>query len=196
MAYAESIIEQKIKSNIIYNSIILLIFIFWFVYSTLNNISLLFFIVLVISIIIFFIILRKFRQGISLQEKLLYSLLLIIPFSLVLNIINFPQMFSSPFLIPFDSLIGIKHNHNFLLILFYFSFILLKLLVIKIYFIKKIKKTEIERGEVIFQFFTSEFKYKKAILLGTYFPLSALVEELIYRTLLLSVFTYYLIGII
>jgi membrane protease YdiL (CAAX protease family) len=192
MSYEEIIIEEKIKNSIAYYSIILLIFIFWIVYSTTDNISLVVFIVFIISFLIFIIILRKFRKGINVQEKVLYGLLVIIPISLYLYVIFFSQTFSSPFFIPFYSLVGIIHKYDILLILVYFSIILIKLIVIKIYFVRKMNSSESERGESVFQFFVSDITIKKALILGIYFPLSAFIEELIYRSLLLSVFTYYL----
>ncbi|NVM34234.1 MAG: CPBP family intramembrane metalloprotease [Candidatus Lokiarchaeota archaeon] len=72
------------------------------------------------------------------------------------------------------------------------SIILLKLIGIKIYFSRNTNILEKGSGDDIFQFFTKNFTYKKVILLVILFPLVAFIEELIYRSFLLSVLTYYL----
>lgn len=191
MAYDESLVKNRIKNTIIYNSIIFLIFLFWFFYSTFDNISIL----LLICILIFFIIFTKFmierKFGFTMKEKVFYILLFFIPFSLYANVILFYNA-SLQIFIPFYSLIGMIHNHNIFLFLLYFSIILLKVIGIKVYFSRNAKILEEGRGDEIFQYFTQNFTYKKIILLIILFPLVAFVEELIYRTLLLSVFTYYL----
>jgi len=69
---------------------------------------------------------------------------------------------------------------------------MLKLVGIKIYFSKNMNILEEGRGDGIFQFFTTNMNYKKTILLIILFPLVAFIEELVYRSLLLSVLTYYL----
>ncbi|MFX1288409.1 MAG: lysostaphin resistance A-like protein, partial [Promethearchaeota archaeon] len=63
---------------------------------------------------------------------------------------------------------------------------------IKVYFMKKIRNPEIERGNDIFQFFVRELSYRKVLMLVILFPLLAFVEEFIYRSFLISIFTYYL----
>ncbi|MFX0178312.1 MAG: type II CAAX prenyl endopeptidase Rce1 family protein [Candidatus Hodarchaeota archaeon] len=47
------------------------------------------------------------------------------------------------------------------------------------------------RGDDIFQYFTTNMNYRKVMLLIILFPLVAFIEELIYRSLLISVLTYY-----
>jgi membrane protease YdiL (CAAX protease family) len=85
-----------------------------------------------------------------------------------------------------------EHNHNIFLFLIYFSVIILKLLGIKVYFSRNKKFFEVGQGDEIFQFFIKERDSKRIIFIVILFPLSALVEELIYRSLLISIFTYYL----
>ncbi|MFX1366306.1 MAG: type II CAAX prenyl endopeptidase Rce1 family protein [Promethearchaeota archaeon] len=144
-----------------------------------------------ISIIIVIKYLEEKKHGLTLQEKLLFVLLFFIPFSLFTNIILFYNT-SFKFFIPFDNLIGIRHNHNLNLILVYFTIIFLKLFGIKIFFSKN--RSILEQGKIddIFQFFTKNLTYKKVIFLLILFPLVALTEELIYRSLLLSILIYYL----
>jgi membrane protease YdiL (CAAX protease family) len=145
-------------------------------------------------VVIVFVILAKFiteRKNIFTNKEIfLYILLFLIPFSLLANIILFYNTSINIF-IPFDSLVGINHNHNILLFLLYFSIILLKLIGIKIYFSRNVKILKEGGGDEIFQFFTENLNYKKVIYLIMLFPLIAFTEELIYRTLLLSVLTYY-----
>jgi membrane protease YdiL (CAAX protease family) len=84
------------------------------------------------------------------------------------------------------------HNHNIFLFLLYFSIVLLKLIGIKVYFSRNVKILEEGGGDEIFEFFTNNISYKKVLLILILFPLVAFIEELIYRTLLISVLTYYL----
>ena len=186
MSYDESLI----KNRIIYYSIILLIFLFWFFYSTVDNVSVL----LLISFITFLIIFTKFmverKYGFTMNEKIMYLLLFLIPVYLYVNMILFINN-SPAIFIPFYSLVGIQHNHNLILFLLYFSVILLKLIGIKIYFAKNIKALKRESGDEFFKYFTTKLTYKKVLLLIILFPLAAFVEELVYRSFLLSIFIYY-----
>ncbi|MFW9829586.1 MAG: type II CAAX prenyl endopeptidase Rce1 family protein [Candidatus Thorarchaeota archaeon] len=131
------------------------------------------------------------KYGFTTKDKALYLLLFFIPFSLYVSIILYSNS-SLSFFIPFDRFVGMKLNHNFFLFLIYVSIIGLKLLGIKIYFSRNKNILEVGQGDEIFQFFTRNIDYKKVILLVILFPLSAYIEELIYRSLLISVFTYYL----
>ncbi|MFW9818411.1 MAG: type II CAAX prenyl endopeptidase Rce1 family protein, partial [Candidatus Thorarchaeota archaeon] len=148
-----------------------------------------------ICIAIFLIILIKLiielKNGFTRKEIIIYILLFLIPFALIANIILFYNT-SITIFIPFENLVGVIPNHNFILFLIYFSIILLKLIGIKIYFSRNVKILEEGKGDDIFQFFTKNLNYKKVILLIIFFPLVAFIEELIYRTLLISVLTYYL----
>ena len=111
MTYDDSFTKTKIYNSIIYNLIICLIFVFWFFYSTGNNISIL----ILISLIIFLIILAKFmiqrKYGFTMKDKALYLLLFFIPFSLSVSIVLYSNM-SLSFFIPFDRFVGMNHNHN------------------------------------------------------------------------------------
>ena len=124
MSYDDFSTNERIKNTIIYNSIILLIFIFWFFYWTIDNISIL----LLICFIILLIILIKYfierKDGFTLKDNSLYLLLFLIPFSLYVNVILFYDA-SITIFIPFYSLVGINHDHNIVLVLIYFSMLLL-----------------------------------------------------------------------
>ncbi len=191
MSYDESLIRNRIRNTLIYNSIIFLIFLFWFFYSTVDNVSIL----LLMCIIIFLVIFTKFmverKYGLTINEKIVYILLFLIPFSLYTNIVLIYNA-SLTIFIPFNSLVGIKHNHSFILFVIYFSVIMLKLIGIKFYFSRKENILQEGKGDDIFKFFTQNITYKKVIILVILFPLVAFIEELIYRSFLLSVLTYYL----
>ena len=164
MSYNENLVKNRIKNSIIYNLIIFLFFIYWFFYSSIDNILM----PIAICVAIFLIIIAKLiterKNGFNRKEILLYVLLFFIPFSLYVNVILFYNT-SITFFVPFDSLVGINHNHNIILFLLYFSIILLKLIGIKIYFSRNVKILEEGRGDEIFQFFTKNLNYKKIILL-------------------------------
>lgn len=191
MTYDYTFTKSKIQNSIVYNLIVCLIFVFWYFYSTGNNTSIL----TLICFIIFLIILTKFliqrKFGFTSKDIALYLLLFFIPFSLYISIIFYSNASLNIF-IPFDRLVGMNFNHNIFLFLIYASIISLKLLGIKIYFSRNNNILEVGQGDEIFQFFTTNIDYKKVILLIILFPISAFVEELIYRSLLISVFTYYL----
>ncbi|MFX0082880.1 MAG: lysostaphin resistance A-like protein [Candidatus Hodarchaeota archaeon] len=51
---------------------------------------------------------------------------------------------------------------------------------------------ELGKGDEIFQYFTNNLSNNKKLLIPILFPLSALIEELIYRSLILSFLIYYL----
>ncbi len=71
------------------------------------------------------------------------------------------------------------------------ALVLLKLGGVKIYFMNNIEILEAGGGDDIFQYFTKEIDYRKIIMFVLLFPLSAFIEELIYRSILLSFFIYY-----
>jgi membrane protease YdiL (CAAX protease family) len=50
---------------------------------------------------------------------------------------------------------------------------------------------EIGKGDEIFQYFTKDLSEKKKIFMPILFPLSALIEELVYRSLILSFLMVY-----
>ncbi|TKJ19428.1 MAG: hypothetical protein CEE43_15460 [Promethearchaeota archaeon Loki_b32] len=191
MSYDESLIKNRIRNTLIYNSIIFLIFLFWFFYSTVEDVSILLLMCTLIFLIIFIKFMVERKYGFTTNEKVMYILLFFIPFSLYINIVLFHNA-SLTIFIPFNNLVGINHNHNFILFLIYFSVILIKLIGIKFYFSRNENILQEGRGDDIFKFFTQNITYKKVILLVILFPLVAFIEELIYRSFLLSVLSYYL----
>jgi membrane protease YdiL (CAAX protease family) len=67
----------------------------------------------------------------------------------------------------------------------------LKLFIIYVYLLRKPSIFEMGRGDEIFQYFTNDLNHGKLVSLTLLFPLSAFVEELIYRSLILSALIYY-----
>lgn len=191
MTYIENQTKRRIKNSIVYNSIILLVFLLWFSYSILTNLPIPLFICFMILLFVIINFIIDQRQEISFNEQIIYLLLIFLPVYLFVNIIV-SYRFNSPFFfIPFESLVGLKHNHNIILILLFISIVLLKLIGVKIYFTKNVKLLKDGRGDEIFQYFTGNLTYKKVLTSVILFPLGAFVEELIYRSLLLGVVIYY-----
>ena len=170
---------------------IFLIFIFWYFYSLFYNVLILLLICITILILVFVKFLSELKTWFTQKDRVLYILLFFIPFALLGNIILSYNTSITVF-IPFNELVGMTHHHNIFLFLIYFSIILLKLIGIKVYFSKSIRILEKGGGDEIFQFFTNDVSFRKVLLILILFPLVAFIEELIYRTLLISVLTYYL----
>jgi membrane protease YdiL (CAAX protease family) len=69
---------------------------------------------------------------------------------------------------------------------------MLKLIGVKLFFMKNEKILKEGRGDDLFKYFTKDLTRKKILLLVILFPLVAFIEELIYRSFFLSILTYYL----
>ena len=190
MLNSDTKIETKIAINIIYYLVIFFIFLFWFFYSTYDNISILILICFSILSLIIYSLIKNIRKGMELGTKIFHILLIFIPITFLLDIIYFYDPFTPPFFIPFYDLIGIKHQHNIILILLLFSLIFVKLIGVKIYFSISMKINADWKGDEIFEFFAQDISNKKVILLIIFFLLGAFVEEFIYRCLFLSVLFY------
>ncbi|MFW9897261.1 MAG: type II CAAX prenyl endopeptidase Rce1 family protein [Candidatus Thorarchaeota archaeon] len=96
-----------------------------------------------------------------------------------------------PFFFSFFDLFGLRHSFNFGLFLLLSTILLIKIVGIYIYIRLKSNIIREGRGDAFFQYFSNGLNQKKKILLMILFPLSALVEELIYRSLFLSFLIYY-----
>jgi len=186
-------IKTKIYNLIFSNIIILLFFLFWFVYSTFNVIVNVIFISSYLSTIIVLIFSFKYiiNKNINLMETTTYILLLLIPGIFLLDLLFFLIPNINPFFFSFYNLIGIKHAFKMGIFLPLLTLILLKLFIIYIYFLKKPGIFEMGKGDEFFQYFTNDLNNEKLFSLAVLFPLSAFVEELIYRSLILSFLIYY-----
>jgi len=190
MLNSDTKIETKIVNNTVYYLVIFFIFLFWFFYSTYDNISILILICFSMLSLTIYSLIKNLRQEMELGTKIFHILLIFIPITFVLDIIYLYEPLAPPFFIPFYNLVGIKHHHNIILILILFSLIFLKLLGVKIYFSMSIKINSDWKGDEIFEFFAQDITNKKIILILVLFPLGAFVEEFIYRCLFLSVLIY------
>ena len=125
------------------------------------------------------------------METTTYILLLLIPGIFLLDLLFFLIPNINPFFFSFYNLIGIKHAFKMGIFLPLLTLILLKLFIIYIYFLKKPGIFEMGKGDEFFQYFTNDLNNEKLFSLAVLFPLSAFVEELIYRSLVLSALIYY-----
>jgi membrane protease YdiL (CAAX protease family) len=187
----ENKITGKIYNSILYNLVILLVFLFWFSYSMYNNLVPL----LVITVLIFLsggvvIVLNYVKQ---LKPKVLpfQFLVLGIPILFCINIFFFYRPYAPPFFFGISSFIGLWIKFDLLVFIVLISIVFLKLIGIYLYFMKNRTFLERGQGDATFQFFAENLSFKKVVLLLLLFPLSAFVEELIYRSLLLSFLTLY-----
>ncbi|MFX1489006.1 MAG: type II CAAX prenyl endopeptidase Rce1 family protein [Promethearchaeota archaeon] len=201
MVNQDSKVKYKIINNIIYNSIILMIFLFWFSYSTFDSVITLFLISLSIFLLIFTLICINYIKVVNIKILPYQGLLTLIPILFLINIFLFYTPYNPPFFFAFHDLIGIRLHFQVLIFLVLLSIVFLKLIGIYFYFIKNPLILEAGSGDEIFQFFARDLNFKKISLVVLLFPSSALVEELIYRSLLLSFFVVYfnlniIIGII
>jgi len=194
-------VKAKIRKKIVYNSIIFLVFEFWFFYSTYNNILILYIVSFSILILLIGSLIFNFKKRVDRVTITFQSSLLLIPILFLIDIIFFYLPLSPPFFFSINNLIGLVHRIDIISFSILLALVLLKLGALKIYFINNIEILKAGAGDEIFQYFTKEIDYRKIIMFLLLFPLSAFIEELIYRSVLLSFFIYYfnlniLIGII
>jgi membrane protease YdiL (CAAX protease family) len=121
----------------------------------------------------------------------LYGVLILVLLFFLLDAIFYFLPNNPVFLFSFYNLIGLKHSFEIVLFSILFSLILIKLTIIYFYFKVKPRVLEIGRGDEFFQYFTNDLNFKKVSKMFLLFPMSALVEELIYRSLFLSFLIFY-----
>lgn len=184
-------IQPLIVRIIISNLTILLIFIFWFFYSTFDMV--INFIIIGLSIIALgiFLVVIIIRNGIKTRNLTAIGILVMVLFFFLSDTLFYFIPNIQPILFSFYNLIGIKHTFNLILFSFLSSIVFIKIISIYIYIRLKPDIIKIGRGDTFFQYFTNDLNQKKKVLLLVLFPLSALVEEMIYRSLFLSFLIYY-----
>ncbi|MFX1497920.1 MAG: type II CAAX prenyl endopeptidase Rce1 family protein [Promethearchaeota archaeon] len=184
--------EQRITRNLFYNIITFLIIVFWFFRSTYDNLVgsylLSFSIIFFIALSLFYNIKLNSKRSI----KVFHIILLLIPISFIIELIYAYEAFTSAVFFPFYNLIGIKLNYDPFLILLYFTLTILKVLPIKFFYKKIVKLTDEKRSDDFFEYFTNNITNKKLVLIFLLLPLSAFIEEFIFRSLLLTVLVNYL----
>ena len=184
-------IQATIVSIILSNLSILLIFLFWFFYSTFNIVTNVIVICLSIFIIGICLIVLLYKKGIKTRNLTpLGIIIMVLLFFLMDSFFYFiPNI--QPFLFSFYNLIGLEHIFNIALFSFLSSIVLIKIISIYIYTKLRPDIIKIGKGDDFFQYFTNNINNKKIVFLLLLFPLSAFVEELIYRSLFLSFLIYY-----
>ena len=186
-------IRTKIYNLIFSNIIILLFFLFWFVYSTFNAyVSIIFissfFLIVTALILGFKYLIYKDINSIAFTS---YVLIFLIPIIFLLDLLFSFIPNTNPFLFSFYNLIGIRHSFKIYVFLTLLTLIFVKIFIILIYFLKNPGILEMGKGDEIFYYFTNNMNNEKLFSLTLLFPLSAFVEELIYRSLVLSALIYY-----
>lgn len=183
--------QSKIVSIIISNISILLIFLFWFFYSTFGIIINLVIICSSILTIVGYLLVIIIKKRPKPKNLTPLGILMIFQLFLLIDIIfsSIPNI--QPFLFSFYNLFGIKHYLNIALFSFLSVIVIVKVIGIFLYFRLKPEVIKIGKGDEFFQYFTIDVNKKKKIFLLVLFPLSALVEESIYRSLFLSFLVYY-----
>jgi len=169
-----------------------MIVLFWFFRSTYDNI----FVSHVLSVLIIIFIILSFIYNIRTNKKtsvkIFHLILLLIPLSFIIEIIYVYEPFTSAVFFSFYTLIGITLNHDLILIALYFALTILKVLPIRFFYKRISKMFEERRFDDFFEYFINNVSKKKLILLTLLLPLSAFIEEFIFRSLLLTVLVNYL----
>lgn len=184
--------ENKVIKTIIYNLIIFLVILLWFFYSTFDIPLLLILVSCLIALLILFSYIFNIRITNKLSIKLFHILLMLIPFSFLIEIIFFYEPLSPPVFISYHSLIGITLNHNLILFIIYLSLTILKVLPIKFFNKRIIRMFQNREVDEYFKYFLRKFSVKKSLLLLFLLPLSAFIEEFVFRSLLITLFVNYL----
>ena len=184
-------IQSTIVSIIVSNLSILLVFIFWFFYSTFDVVINVIVICLSIIIIGICLIVSIFKKGIKTRNLTPLGIVIMVLFFFLIDTFFYFTPNIQPFLFSFYNLIGLKHIFNIALFSFLSSIVLIKIISIYIYIRLKPEVIKIGKGDEFFQYFTNSINKKKMIFLLLLFPLSAFIEELIYRSLFLSFLIYY-----
>ena len=186
-------IRTKVFNLIFSNIIILLFFLFWFVYSTFNaHVSMIFissyFLIVTALILSFKYLIHKNKDLMAFTS---YILIYLIPIIFLLDLLFSFIPNTNPFLFSFYDLIGIKHSFKIYVFLPLLTLIFVKIFIIFIYFLKNTGIFEMGKGDEVFHYFTNNMNNEKLFSLTLLFPLSAFVEELIYRSLVLTALIYY-----
>lgn len=185
-------IKTKVYNIVSSNIIILLFFLFWFAYSTYDVLINTIFISSYFLIVIAFIISIKYIIETDLKVSVsVYLMLFIVPLIFLLDLLYFSLPNIDPFIFSFYDLIGLKHSFEIYIFLPLLTIIIIKILGIYVYFKSRKGIFEMGKGDEIFYYLTHDLNPQKIASIGLMFSLSAFIEELIYRSLVLSVLIYY-----
>ena len=192
MSFTIDNLKKDLKRRILFNLVILLIFISWSSHSLMSLPAILPIIDLSLFTLAIFIIILALRKNLEFYDKIINLIFSLIAIFYLIDVIFLNDSLLFPLIIQYSELIGIQHNHNFLLFLVLLGFIILKISPVKLKFIKRKGFVNLNLEGGIFEFFTLENKKDVVGLLVISLPLAAFVEEFLYRSVFLSFFTVYL----
>ncbi len=184
--------EQKIVRTILYNFIIFLFFFFWFFYSTYDNVIGVILICFSIIILLLYSSIYNSKINNKFSVKFFHLILILISIFFIIEVLFFYKAFSPTIFILYNNLIGIEHQHDILLFIFYLLLTILKVLPIRFFYNKLINLIKEPQLDNYIGYFIEDFNKKKLILLILLVPMAAFVEEFIFRSLLLTVIVNYL----
>lgn len=179
--------EKQIVKLLVYHLNIFIIILLWFLYPYRYEF---FFLIVVLCLFLIFcpiIIWREYlKETVFVSDQAIYILFIYFSFLYLFDATAPFDTMLLFFLFPFDKLVGINHNHNLFLFSVLFLLILVKLLPFKLKFVKNSRVYNNNPKNRVFDYFLQKEKTSRVYLFGLLIPLSAFVEEFIYRTLLLS----------
>lgn len=179
--------EKQIVIMIVYHLNIFIIILLWLLYPFRYDI---FFIIVSLCLFLIFCPIITWREylkdSVSISDQAIYIIFIYFSFLYLFDASAPYDTMLLFFLFPFDKLVGIAHTHNILLFFLLFSLVFLKLLPIKVKFISDSKIKKSRTKSFLFQYITEHKNTSKTLLLVLLIPLSAFVEEFIYRTLIFS----------
>ncbi len=191
MQSTDNRIQSTIKSIIITNLTILLIIFYWVIYSTIDMVFNLIIICISIITIGISLIVSIYKAGLETSNLAILGILIAVLFFFLMDVVFYLAPNTQPILFSFYNLIGLKHSVNFTLFFFLSLIVFIKIIIIYIYVKLNPEILKRGRGDAFFQYFTNDLNKKKKIYLLVLFPLSAFIEEVIYRGLSLSFLVYY-----
>ena len=185
-------VENKLVKGILYYFTVFLIFFSWINHAFINAFNKIngFDILIIIHAIILGIVIG--RKAFNFNEKMVTLLFLIIDVSYLAGVLYLGERMISPFFINASYVSGLYYKNDLLLLFILFLIVVVKVLPIKLPYFKKKRLIVRNTQDGLYQF-ASELNNKRTLLLIiTFIPLAAFVEELVYRSILLSIILHYL----
>jgi hypothetical protein len=131
------------------------------------------------------------KKGLETNNLATLGILIAVLFFFLMDVVFHLAPNTEPILFSFYYLIGLKHSVNIALFLLLSLMVFMKIIIIFIYVKLNPEILNKGRGNAFFQYFTHDLNQKKRIYLSVLFPLSAFMEEMIYRSFSLSFLVYY-----
>lgn len=184
-------VKKELKKSILFNLTILLIFISWSLHSVMNTLIILPIIDILLFSLAIFISALAFRKNVEFFDKMINFIFSMILIFYLIDVCFFNDKLLFPLIISYSQLIGLNYHHNIILFLILLGLIILKILPIKLNYVKKKGLINLNIKGGIFEFFMEENRFQKFLILAISLPLAAFVEEFMYRSVFLSIFTLY-----